>query len=107
MSVHHCHYQGIAFYIKKNHLVKLLVNSWIIIDVIYFQEANLNYAKASINEPNKESSSLSGWTILGSDDSEKSPNIVKKTGIKPSDVKENNLLIYSLTLLRFSLDNKL
>ncbi|OWP06252.1 hypothetical protein B2J93_2490 [Marssonina coronariae] len=107
MSVHHCHYQGIAFYMKKNHPVKLLVNSRIMVDAIYFREANLNYARASIDEPDKESSSLSGWTILGSDDSEKSPDAVKKTGMEPSDVKGDDLLICSPTLLGFSLGNKL
>jgi hypothetical protein len=107
MSVHHCHYQGIAFYMKKNHPVKLLVNSRIMVDAIYFREANPNYARASIDEPDKESSSLSGWTILGSDDSEKSPDAVKKTGMEPSDVKGDDLLICSPTLLGFSLGNKL
>jgi len=43
------------------------------VDAIYFREANPNYARASIDESDKESSSLSGWTILGSDESEKSP----------------------------------
>ena len=77
------------------------------VDAIYFREANPNYARASINEPNKESSSLSDWTIFGSDDSEKSPNAVKKTSMEPSDVKGDDLLICSLTLLGFSLGNKL
>ncbi|KAI6709035.1 AAA family ATPase [Diplocarpon mali] len=79
----------------------------IMVDAIYFREANLNYARASIDEPDKESSSLSGWTILGSDDSEKSPDAVKKTGMEPSDVKGDDLLICSPTLLGFSLGNKL
>jgi hypothetical protein len=92
---------------KKNHPVKLLVNSRIMVDAIYFREANPNYARASIDELDKESSSLSGWTILGSDDSEKSPDAVKKTGMEPSDVKGDDLLICSPTLLGFSLGNKL
>jgi hypothetical protein len=45
-----------AFYIKKNRPVKLFVNSRIIVDAAYFQEANPNYARASINESEKESS---------------------------------------------------
>ena len=92
---------------KKNHPVKLLVNSRIIVDAIYFREANPNYVRVSIDKPNKESSLLSGWTILGSDDSKKSPDIVKKTSIEPLDVKGDDLLICSPTLLGFSLGNKL
>ncbi|TVY12764.1 hypothetical protein LARI1_G008739 [Lachnellula arida] len=96
-------HKRIAFYIKKNHPVKLLIDSRIIVDAIYFREANPNYARVSIDEPDKESSSLAGWTILGSDDSEKSLDVVKKTSIKPSDVKGDDLLICSPTLRGFSL----
>jgi hypothetical protein len=77
------------------------------VDIIYFREANLNYARVNIDKPNKESSLLSGWIILDLDNSKKLPDIIKKTDIKPLDIKENNLLIYSLTLLEFSLNNKL
>ncbi|PMD60368.1 uncharacterized protein K444DRAFT_642994 [Hyaloscypha bicolor E] len=91
----------------KNYPVKLLVNSRIMVNAIYFREANPNYARASMDESDKESSSLSGWTILGSDESEKSPDAVKKTGMEPSDVKGEDLLICSPTLLGFSLGNKL
>jgi hypothetical protein len=77
------------------------------VDIIYFREANPNYARVSINKSNKKSLSLSSWTILSSDESKKSPNIVKKTSIELLDVKGEDLLIYSLTLLGFSLSNKL
>jgi hypothetical protein len=107
-SVHHCQYQGMAFYMKKNHPVKLFVNSRIMVDAAYFREANPNYARASIEESDSESSSLPGWTILGSDDdSEESPNAVKSNGMEPSDVKGDDILICSPTVLGFSLGNKL
>ena len=77
------------------------------VDAIYFREANPNYTRVSIDEPDKESLSLSSWTILGLDDSEKSPDVVKKTSMELLDIKGDDLLIYSLTLLGFSLSNKL
>jgi hypothetical protein len=48
MNVHHCQYQGMAFYMKKNRPVKLFVNSRIMIDAAYFREANLNYALVTL-----------------------------------------------------------
>ncbi|KAH8759552.1 hypothetical protein F5882DRAFT_453760 [Hyaloscypha sp. PMI_1271] len=108
MSVHHCQYQGMAFYMKKGRPVKLFVNSRIMVDAAYFREANPNYARASIEESDKESSSPPGWTILGSDDdSETSSDVVKSNGMEPSDVKGDELLICSPTVLGFSLGNKL
>jgi hypothetical protein len=108
MNVHYCQYQGVAFYMKKTHPVKLFINSRIIVDVAYFQEANLNYAKASIDESNKASSSSDGWTLFSSDDdSEKSSDAVKSNGMEPLDVKGDDLLICSPTVLGFSLGNKL
>jgi hypothetical protein len=108
MKVHHCRYQGMAFYIKKNRPVKLFVNSRIIVDAAYFQEANPNYAKASIDESNKKSSSIDGWMIFGDkDDSKKSSDSVKSNGMKPSDVKGDDLLTCSPTVLGFSLGIKM
>ncbi len=60
MSFHHCQYQGMAFYIKKNRPVKLFVNSRITVDVAYFREANSKYARASIEESDKEGLSPPG-----------------------------------------------
>ncbi|CZR66033.1 uncharacterized protein PAC_15933 [Phialocephala subalpina] len=108
INVHHCQYQGMAFYMKKNRPVKLFVNSRIIVDAAYFREANPNYAKPSIDEHNKESSSNHGWLYLGGDDdSEKSSDSVKSNGMEPSDVKGDDLLICSPTVLGFSLGIKL
>jgi hypothetical protein len=60
ISVHHCQYQGMAFYMKKNCPVKLFVNSWIMVDAAYFQEANPNYAKASRSLTKRVHQSLAG-----------------------------------------------
>jgi len=77
------------------------------VDAAYFREANPNYARASIEESN-ESSSPPSWTILGSDDdSKESSDVVKSNGMEPLDVKGDDILIYSSTMLGFSLRNKL
>jgi hypothetical protein len=68
---------------KKNGPVKLFVNSRIMVDGSYFREANPNYAKASIDESNKKSSSSDDWDYFGDeDDSEKSSDSVKSNGMK-------------------------
>jgi hypothetical protein len=78
VDVHHCQYQGMALYMKKNGSVKLFVNSRIMVDGAYFREANPNYAKASIDESNKRSSSSDDWDYFGDeDDSEKSSDSVR------------------------------
>jgi hypothetical protein len=105
-NVHHCQYQGIAFYMKKNRPVKLFVNSRIMVDAAYFREANPNYAKPSIDKPDKERSSRYDW-YGGDDDPPKSSNAVKSNGIEPLDVKGDDLLICSPTVLGFSLGIKL
>jgi hypothetical protein len=108
MKVHHCQYQGMAFYMKKNRPVKLFVNSRIMVDEAYFREANPNYAKARINESEKESSSGNGWIIFGDeDDSEKASDSVKTNGMEPSEVKGDDLLICSPTVRGFSLGIKM
>jgi hypothetical protein len=97
-----------AFYMKKNRPVKLFVNSRIIVDAAYFQEANPNYAKVSIDKSNKESSSIDGWMIFrDKDDSKKSSDSVKSNRMKPLEVKGDDLLICSPTVLRFSLGIKM
>jgi hypothetical protein len=57
-----------AFYINKNHPVKLFINSYIIINIAYFREAIPNYTRLSINKSNKESLSSNGWYISERDD---------------------------------------
>jgi hypothetical protein len=78
------------------------------VDAAYFREANPNYTRVSIEESDKESSSPPGWTILGLDnDSKMLSDVVKSNGMELLDIKGDELLIYSPTILGFSLRNKL
>jgi hypothetical protein len=107
MNVHHCQYQGMAFYMKKNRPVKVFVNSKIMVDATYFGEANPNYTRASINDDKSSPPGIS-WVIFGPEDSRKrSSDSVKSNGLEPSEVKGDDLLICSPTVLGFSLGNKL
>ena len=81
------------------------VNSRIIVDPVLFREYNLNYTKPSINKLRKYINSniyVFNISILG----EKKLNKVKSNSKEPTELKINNLLICSLTILGFSLNNK-
>jgi len=97
-----------AFYMKKNRPVKLFVNSRIMVYAAYLREANPNYAKASINELEKETSLSNGWIIFrDKDDSEKISDSVKTNGLELLEVKGDDLLICSPNVLGFSLGIKM
>jgi len=108
IKVRYYQYKNITFYMKKNRPVKLFVNNRIIVDATYFREANPNYTKASINELEKESSLGNNWFVFrNKDNAEKTSDSVKTNGLEPSEVKGDNLLICSPTVLGFSLGIKL
>ena len=106
MDVHHYQYQGTAFYIsREKKVVQIFVKSRILVDATYFREENPNYERPSIKESD-ESSSDSGWTLLGSDESSEKSASVKSNGMDPSEVKGDDLLICSPTVPGYSLGNK-
>ncbi len=67
MGVHHCWYKGDAFYMRKGQPIKVHVSSRIMIDAVFFQEANANYTRPRINECVQQGSSNGGWIIFGTD----------------------------------------
>ncbi|KAH6661627.1 hypothetical protein B0J14DRAFT_622151 [Halenospora varia] len=76
MDVHLCKYKGKAFYIKKEQVVKIYIKSQV---MILFDLAEV---------------------------CEKSLSLAKGNGMDPLEVKGDDLLIYSLTVPRFSLGNR-
>jgi len=83
----------------------LSINSRIIVNLVLFQEYNPNYTKPSINKLRKHINSdiyIFNISILG----EKKLNKVKSNSKEPTELKINNLLICSPTILGFSLNNK-
>ena len=85
------------------------VNSRIIVDPVLFQEYNLNYTKPSINKLRKHTNSniyIFDFAKLFDGPAEKKLNKVKSNSKEPAELKNNNLLICSPTILGFSLNNK-
>jgi hypothetical protein len=81
------------------------------VNAAYFREANPNYTRPSINDPNRASKpALLGitWVVFGPKDTyNRSSNSIRSNRIDLLEIKGNNLLIYSLIILGFSLSNKL
>ena len=53
MGVYYRQYRGDAFYMRKGQPIKVPVNSRIMIDTVFFQKANPNYTRPSINQLTK------------------------------------------------------
>jgi hypothetical protein len=82
------------------------VNSKIIVNAKLFQRMNPNYTRLSVNISRKrlEGSRLSFWT---SKDLTKSNLAVQINKVDLEEANDDNLLLFSLTVLSFSLNNKL
>jgi len=107
MGVHHRQYRGDAFYMRKGQPVKVPVNSRIMIDRVFFHEANPNYTRPRIHESAKQDSDES-WMIFGIDDrSTDQSDQVKSTGKDPAEMNEDDLILCSPTVPGFSYGNKL
>ena len=105
MNVYLCEYEGKAFYIEKERVIKISIKSRVVVDAPYFREENPNYSRPSIKEFNKGSPGPpTSWFDLD-EISEEGWSPAKDDGIDPSEVKGDDLLIYSLTVPRFSLGN--
>jgi hypothetical protein len=104
MDVHHCEYEGKAFYIEKERVVEISIKSRVVVDAPYFREENPNYSRPSIKDnrgprgPPPSYFDLDGISEDGS-----SP--AQDNGMDPSEVKGDDLLICSPTVPGFSLGN--
>ena len=77
------------------------------IDASLFQKSNLNYPRLQV----KKSADLNDTFTIdllwdGGSTTQSDPHQVKSNGMKPSEMKDNNLLTCCPTLLGFSLDDK-
>lgn len=89
LDIHHCQYRGTAFYVEKQKVVEIFVESRVVVDAACFREDN----------PNE------GWPYEN-EYSEKSSPLVKSNGLDPLDVKGEDLFICSPTVPGFSLVDK-
>lgn len=108
MGVQYRQYRGDAFYMRKGQPVKVPVNGRIMIDRVFFHEANPNYTRPRINESTKQDLSDEDWMIFGIDDrSTKQSDQVRSTGKDPAEMNEDDLILLSPTVPGFSYGNKL
>ena len=108
MGVHHRQYWGDAFYIHKGMPIGVPVNGRIVIDAIFFHEANPNYVRPRISESAKNESSDFAKIFFSSDgDSDNRSDQIKENGKGPAEMKEDDLILCSPTVPGFSYGNKL
>ena len=108
MGIHHRQYRGDAFYMRKGQPFKVPVNSRIMIDAVFFHEANPNHTRPTINQLAKQDTSDEAWMMFGSDDrSTNQSHQVKSNGKYPAEMDEDGLILCSPTVPGFSYGNKL
>ncbi|KAG4427614.1 hypothetical protein IFR05_016902 [Cadophora sp. M221] len=93
IGTHHCYSGGEAFFMDDGDLIRVTVDSRIMIDADFFWKMNPNYSRprADLAE--------TGWRPPGSHR--------VKGGVELADLKEDELLICCPTVLGFSLGEKL
>ena len=104
MDVHLCEYKGKGFYIDKDRVVEIPIESRVVVDAAYFREENPNYARPSIK--NSDKGSPPGWHVIDFDDAEEVSAPAKNNGMDPSEVRGDDLLICSATVPGFSLGDR-
>ena len=93
---------------RKGQPIKVHVSSRIMIDAVFFQEANPNYTRPRINECVQQGSPNGGWIIFGTDDrSTSQSDQVKSNGKDPAAMDEDDLVLCSPVVPGFSYGNKL
>ncbi|KAH6675957.1 hypothetical protein B0J14DRAFT_478246, partial [Halenospora varia] len=105
-GVSHRHYNGMAFQMKKGMPVMISIDSRIIIDAAFFRQINPNYTRPSITSAANYRSDNSGWVIIG-DLSDSPADKDKIKSVDHDELKEDDFLLCSPTVLGFSLEDKL
>ncbi|EEH33168.2 MYB DNA-binding domain-containing protein [Paracoccidioides lutzii Pb01] len=100
MGCYHRQYQGNLFVQGKNKLLKIRVNSRIMVDAELFRTMNPNYARL-------EAKKATVFDILGEASESKSVRRVKGSGMAPNEMVDCDLAICSPTVLGFSLNEKI
>jgi hypothetical protein len=103
MGSHHRHYDGHAFFRREDGLVRVSVNSRIMIDAEQFRKSNPSYPRLFT----KKSGSIMDLCFgLSSSTDQADSERVKSNGVDRGNLNNDNLLICSPTLLGFSLSDK-
>ena len=100
---HHRHYQGHAFYQRKEGVVRVPVNSRIVVDAEQFRKSNPDYPRLFAQSSGPTADTFFG---LAAATDQADSKRVKSMGVPHSDLSDNELLICSPTVLAFSLSDK-
>ena len=101
MGLHDQHYDGHAFFQRKDGIVRLPVDSRIVVDAERFRKSNPSYPRLFTQKP-----SSSVFFDLGSATEQADSERVKSKGVAPGDLDKYALLICAPTVLAFSLGDK-
>ena len=103
MGSHHRHYDGHAFFQRKDGLVRVPVNSRIMIDAKQFRKSNPSYPRLFTKKSGSTVDLSFGlWSSTDQADSER----VRSNGVDRGHLNDADLLICSPTVLGFSLGDK-
>ena len=103
MGSHHGHYDGHAFFQRKDGLVRVSVNSRIMIDAEQFRKSNPSYPRLFTNKSGSAIDMSFGlWSSTEQADSER----VRSNGVDRGDLNNDDSLICSPTVMGFSLGDK-
>ena len=100
---YHRRYHGHAFFQRKEGVVRVPVNSRIVIDAEQFRKSNPNYPRLFAQSSGSTNDICFG--LVSAIDQAESKR-VKSMGVTQSDLSKDDLLICSPTVLAFSLGDK-
>jgi hypothetical protein len=104
MDVHLVHCRGKAFYMDNGDVVRLSIDSRVMIDPDFFWKMNPNYSRPrtdlDVTRPNRSGPPSGPPPGYG-------PYQVKSNGVEPAELTEDDLLICCPTVLGFSFGEKL
>ena len=104
IRTHHQHYDGHAFFQRKDGILRVPVNSRIVVDAEQFRRSNPSYPRLFTPKLSFSIDMSSGFTSATERaDSER----VKSRGLSPGDLNKDDLLFCAPTVLAFSLGDKL
>jgi hypothetical protein len=104
IGMHHRQYQGVAFYMKNERIIKVHVNSRIMIDPEIFRELHPSYSRPKIYTPCR-SSTIDPYDF--DDSPKKSADQVRDNGMDPSEMRDEDLLHCSPTIPGWVLSDKI
>lgn len=107
LGAYHRHCRGTAFYIKDREVLRVSVNSRIMLDAAFFRKMNPSYPRPQPDElaRNKADDDNNGW--FSEPSSERTLDQIKDNGTEPTQLGDDDLLICCPTVPGFSLGDKL